>query len=106
MRAPAAVAACLLVALGSAAQVGEKITVNVIEVPVTVVDGNGNPVRGLTAANFELFDDGVKRPIAALETVDFAEARSQSAIAPVNPVARRSFMLLFDLGFSSPTALA
>jgi VWFA-related protein len=106
MRAHAAVAASLLVALGSAAQVGEKITVNVIEVPVTVVDGNGNPLRGLTPANFELFDDGVRRPITALETVDFAEARPQSAIAPVNPVARRSFMLLFDLGFSSPTALA
>jgi VWFA-related protein len=106
MRAHAAVAACLLVALGSAAQVGEKITVNVIEMPVTVVDGNGNPLRGLTAANFELFDDGVRRPIAALETVDFAEARPPSVIAPVNPVARRSFMLLFDLGFSSPTSLA
>ena len=91
---------------GAPAQVGEKITVNVIEVPVTVVDGNGNSLRGLTAANFELFDDGVKRPITALESVDFAEARSQSAIAPVNPAARRSFMLLFDLGFSSPTALA
>jgi len=96
----------LLVANIALAQVGEKITVNVIEVPVTVVDGSGNPVRGLTAANFELFDDGVRRPIAALESVDFAAAVEASAFTPVNPAARRSFMLLFDLGFSSPNALA
>ncbi|HEY6137519.1 MAG TPA: VWA domain-containing protein [Thermoanaerobaculia bacterium] len=89
------------------AQVGEKITVNVIEVPVTVVDGSGNAVRGLTAANFELFDDGNRRAITAIEAVDFAAAQEDaSAFSPVNPAARRSFMLLFDLGFSSPTALA
>ncbi|HYU23776.1 MAG TPA: VWA domain-containing protein, partial [Thermoanaerobaculia bacterium] len=107
MRLPAAAALVLLVALGAAAQVGEKITVNVIEVPVTVVDGNGNSLRGLTAANFELFDDGVKRPVTAIEAVDFAaKEQTASVIAPVNPAARRSFMLLFDLGFSSPGALA
>jgi VWFA-related protein len=107
MRSPAAAAALLLlVALGATAQVGEKITVNVIEVPVTVADGNGNSLRGLTAANFELFDDGVKRPVTAIEAVDFAGQQTASAIAPVNPAARRSFMLLFDLGFSSPGALA
>src|SRR4029078_7165682 len=39
--------------------------------------------------------------------VDFAAAREDaSAFSPVNPAARRSFMLLFDLGFSSRTALA
>ena len=96
-----------LVAAAAAAQVDEKITVNVIEVPVTVVDGSGNPVRGLTAANFELFDDGTRRAITAIEAVDFAAAHEDtSAFSPVNPAARRSFMLLFDLGFSSPTALA
>jgi VWFA-related protein len=107
MRSPAVAAALLLlVALGAAAQVGEKITVNVIEVPVTVVDGNGNSLRGLTAANFELFDDGVRRPVTAIEAVDFAALLTASAVEPVNPAARRSFMLLFDLGFSTPGALA
>jgi VWFA-related protein len=104
-RTPAIIVVMFLVALAGVAQVGEKITVNVIEVPVTVVDRDGNAVRGLTAANFELYDDGVKRPITAFDAVDFAE-ETASAIAPVNPVARRSFMLLFDLGFSSPTTLA
>jgi len=98
--------AVALVAATAFAQVGEKITVNVVEVPVTVADRGGTPLRGLTAANFELLDDGVRRPITAIEAVDFAERRTASAVEPVNPAARRSFMLLFDLGFSSPTALA
>ena len=97
----------LLIACGAAAQVGEKITVNVIEVPVTVADRDGNPRRGLTAANFAVFDDGHQRPLTGFETIDFAApAAGESAIAPLNPAARRSFMLLFDLGFSSPAMLA
>ncbi|HEV2721543.1 MAG TPA: VWA domain-containing protein [Thermoanaerobaculia bacterium] len=98
--------ALLLLAAPAFAQVGEKITVNVIEVPVTVTGRGGDPLRGLTAANFELLDDGVRRPITSVEAVDFAELRTASAVEPVNPAARRSFMLLFDLGFSSPNALA
>jgi VWFA-related protein len=96
----------LLLALAAPAQVGEKITVSVIEVPVTVVDRDGNPVRGLTAANFAVFDDGKPRALAGVEEVDFGGARSESAIAPINPAARRSFMLLFDLGFSTPAMLS
>jgi len=104
---PLVVAVVFLVAVAAAAQVGEKITVNVVEVPVTVVDGSGNPVRGLAAENFELYDDGTRRAITAIEAVDFATVQEEtSAFSPVNPAARRSFMLLFDLGFSSPTALA
>ncbi len=106
MKPAAAAAVALLTALAAAAQVGEKITVNVVEVPVTVVGRDGDPLRGLTAANFELFDDGVRRPVTSVEAVDFATLRTASAVEPINPAARRSFMLLFDLGFSSPTALA
>src|SRR6478672_5938264 len=107
MKRLAAAAAVLLLAATGAAQVGEKITVNVIEVPVTVADRDGNAVRGLTAANFAVFDDGHARPLTGFETIDFAEERRESgALSPINPSARRSFMLLFDLGFSSPAMLA
>ena len=106
MKTHVLVAALLFVALGGTAQVGEKITVNVVEVPVTVVDRDGNPVRGLTAANFSVFDDGNRRPLAGVEEVDFSARREESAIAPINPAARRSFMLLFDVGFSTPATLA
>ncbi|HEX9500279.1 MAG TPA: VWA domain-containing protein, partial [Thermoanaerobaculia bacterium] len=94
------------VAAGLFAQVRETVNVFVVEVPVTVVDTNGNPVRGLTAANFELSDNGTKRTISSFDKIDFASNESVSAISPLNPSARRQFMLLFDLGYSSPNALS
>jgi VWFA-related protein len=102
MRCFGRVALFLLLATGSAfAQVRETIDVHIVEVPVTVVDHNGNPVRNLTAANFEILDGGKKRPVANFETIDFASEAARSA-SPLNPSARRNFVLLFDLSFSSP----
>lgn len=96
----------LLAAISAPAQVRETIHISVVEVPVTVTDRSGNSVRGLTAENFELYDDGRKRPIESFEQIDFASAESVAATSPLNPAARRSFMLLFDLSFSSPSAVA
>src|SRR3954447_20094251 len=95
----------LLLLLGTSAasaQVKETIDVHLVEVPVTVVDRGGNPVRGLTAANFELFDQGTKRTIGNFEAIDF-ESEAVRSMSPLNPSARRNFILLFDLSFSSPT---
>src|SRR5438132_880752 len=105
MKRTAWIVAFLIAALGLFAQVKETVNVNVIEVPVTVVDSSGNPVRGLTAANFELFDQGKKRAISSFDKIDFGTPAAVSAISPLNPSARRSFLLLFDLGFSTPNAL-
>jgi len=85
--------------------VKETVNVYLVEVPVTVVDSGGNPVRGLTAANFELTDNKTKRQITAFDRIDFASPDAVSAISPLNPAARRQFMLLFDLTNSSPNAL-
>jgi VWFA-related protein len=100
----------LLASTASFAQLKESISVNIVEVPVTVVDSSGNPVRGLTAANFKLLDNGKERPISSFDTVDFgptatAAAGPKLALAKMNPAARRNFMLLFDLSNSSPRAL-
>src|SRR5207248_1130962 len=72
----------------------ETVTVSVVEVPVTVVDRDGNPIRGLTAANFRLFDEGKEHAITAFDSVDFASLDSLTATSPLNPAARRNFMLL------------
>lgn len=102
MRCPGRVALVLLLATSAAsAQVKETIDVHLVEVPVTVVDRAGSPVRGLTSANFELFDRGTRRPIANFDAIDFASAEINKA-SPLNPSARRNFILLFDLSFSSP----
>ncbi len=63
-----------------------ETTVNVIEVPVRVIDHKtGEPVVGLTAADFEILEDGVPQPISnfaelwrneddAVESADFDPA--------------------------------
>ena len=94
--------ATLLVATAASAQLKETIEVHLVEVPVTVVDRAGDPVRGLKAANFEIFDQGKKQEITNFECIDYASSESMKATSPMNPNARRSFLLLFDLSFSSP----
>src|SRR5438105_10383247 len=99
LRLIAAIAIC---ATSAFAQMKESVNVNVIEVPVTVVDSSGNPVRGLTAANFEVYDGGKKQTITSFDKIDFGAGEPANAVSRLNPAARRSFLLLFDLGFSSP----
>ena len=94
--------AAVVVASSLSAQVKESITVNLVEVPVTVVDRNGNPVRGLTAANFEIYDSGTKRDITNFDAIDFAKPEVARGISPLNPVARRTFLIVFDLSFAQP----
>jgi VWFA-related protein len=79
--------------------------VQYVEVPVSVVGRDGNPVRGLTKANFELYDGRKRIDVAACDVIDFASPESLRANAAL-PAAHRSFLLLFDLGYSSPASLA
>ncbi|HEX2123659.1 MAG TPA: hypothetical protein VHL59_18665, partial [Thermoanaerobaculia bacterium] len=60
----------MLIATASAQRFGESVQVTVVEVPVTVVDRNGNPVRDLKKEDFEVTDDGKKVPIDYFEVVD------------------------------------
>jgi VWFA-related protein len=86
----------------SAQKIGETVLVQVVEVPVTVVGSDGKPVRGLTRADFELFDEGKKIPIDYFEMVDMkALAAGKDASAPP-AIATRNFLLLFDLANSAP----
>src|SRR5947209_295401 len=102
MRCLGRIAFLLLLGTSAAsAQVKETIDVHLVEVPVTVIDHAGNPVRGLTPANFELFDQGTKRAIGNFDAIDF-ESDAVRSMSPLNPSARRNFILLFDLSFSSP----
>jgi len=91
--------------LSSTGAVKETVTVSVVEVPVTVIGRDGNPVRGLTAANFEVIDEGQKRSISSFDAIDFTSKDATQAISPLNPAARRNFLLVFDLGFSQPAMI-
>ncbi len=93
-------------ALGQPSKLSETVNVHLVEVPVTVVNRAGDPVRGLTAANFEILDQGKAREISTFDAVDFASNASMRATSPLNPSARRSFLILLDLSFSSPLGRA
>ena len=74
-----------------------------VEVPVNVVDKDGHPVEGLTAEDFEVYDDGKRQPVTGFEVLDQRKPLQITAPGdnPINPAASRRFLLLFDLSFSS-----
>ena len=90
-------------------QFSEETTVTVVEIPVQVLDADGHPVRGLTADDFVIYDEGELRDPAFFETVDFKELAVEQAAGREAPsaddlpiAARRHFLLFFDLDFTSP----
>ncbi len=103
-----------LSALGQAAPTGApagstkpptfESAVAVVAVPVFVADGKGHALRGLTADDFEVYQDGQRMPVVSFQDVDTTSAREQERIRRVS-TARRRFLLLFDLSFSGPAGL-
>jgi VWFA-related protein len=103
-------AALFLAALGLplAAQKGqqaftETTEVVIVEVPVQVIR-DGQPVRGLTANDFEVFDGRKKQEIVGFEILDLAAPAARQDLA-VPAAARRHFLMLFDLTFSEPKSI-
>ncbi|HEX5719932.1 MAG TPA: hypothetical protein VF179_27505, partial [Thermoanaerobaculia bacterium] len=83
--------------------VSTDISVTLVEIPVEVTDGN-EPVRGLTAADFEVFEGKRSLPIVSFETVNL-EAPPAADAPPPPPAARRHVLFLFDFAFSRPERL-
>ena len=99
------VAVMVMVATATFAQqqkFGASVSVTVVEVPVTVVDRAGKPVRGLTKEQFEVSVDGKKVAISGFDVVDLATIADEPSSKPLPPVAYRNFLLLFDLSHSTP----
>jgi VWFA-related protein len=88
----------------------ERASVLEVQIPVNVTTRKGDSVRGLTADDFELFDDGERREITRFEVIDLKDVRVEPghedvARQAIPPSARRHFLFLFDLSFSSPTSV-
>ena len=64
-----------------AQRIGEAVQVTVVEVPVTVVDREGKSVAGLTAENFELYDEGKRVPIEYFDVLDLSSSGTANADA-------------------------
>jgi VWFA-related protein len=90
---------------------GETSEVVAVEIPINVVGRDGQPVRGLTAADFELFDDGDRQAITDFGVIDLSSTEAETRrmdsrrIETLGAAARRHFLLLFDLSFASPTSI-
>ncbi len=92
-----------------------ETTVVAVEVPVQVLV-NGQPVRGLQAKDFRVFDGKTERPLSGFEVLDTgrtgarpgrraegaAGAPEGPAFSEVPPAARRHYLLMFDLAFTEP----
>lgn len=77
-----------------------------VAVPVFVTDKQARAVAGLTAADFEIEDQGKKVPVAAFLAVDVESAEPARPAGPLlQASSRRQFLLLFDLVFSTPTGI-
>lgn len=106
-------AATLVLALPAVAPAAEKTfsdstDVVVVEVPVQVIR-DGEPVRDLKADDFEVFEGRHRLPVTGFEVLDLNAVpdKPEPGLKKAKPVAaRRHFLLLFDLGFSSPKAIA
>ena len=73
--------AILLTAAGAAAAAFQptqtfRTGVDVVQVDVSVLDKGRRPVRGLSAADFTVLEDGKPRPVVAFVPVDVAERES------------------------------
>jgi VWFA-related protein len=101
--AAALVLAAGLPAAPAGAQFSESTQVLVVEVPVQVVGKDGEPVRGLTANDFEVFEGRKKLTVTGFEVMDLKTSETANTQMPT--AARRHFMMLFDLSFSEPQAI-
>lgn len=98
--------ACLGAAVAAAADgertVTDRITVTQVEIAAQVLR-RGEPVRGLTAADFEVLDRGEPREIVSFETIDLlaVDGPSESAEHPLEKTAGdergRQLLVLVDL---------
>jgi len=91
-------------ASGRQGAVSETTEVVAVQVPVQVVR-NGEPVRGLTAADFEVYDGRRKQTVTGFEVLDLAQGQGGPAMASIAPALRRHFLLLFDLSNSEPKSI-
>jgi VWFA-related protein len=80
----------------------------VVEIPVQVLK-DGEPVRGLTAGDFEVFEGRKRLPVTGFEVLDLnaVQARPGETWKRAQAIsARRHFLLLFDMGSASPKTVA
>ncbi|MFQ6038553.1 MAG: VWA domain-containing protein, partial [Candidatus Aminicenantales bacterium] len=93
------------IAIKSFSQTREKpleyeVKVVVVDVPVYVVDRQGNPVLDLKPEDFVIYEEGKKQKITHFALIRNDSPQIRSLIRKY-PSAQRHFLLFFDLSFAS-----
>lgn len=96
-----AVALALAGLAPASAQFADTAEVTAVQIPVQVI-ADGKPVRGLTAADFVVYEGRRQRAVTGFDAVDL---QTLPAGAEIPGAARRWFLLVFDLAFSDPEGL-
>ncbi len=113
-RVPALIRAGVLVASSSPALTPKPTPappvfgagLEVMSLPVFVTDKSGKAVPGLTAEDFEVQDEGRPAKVVGFHEIDAAQPLPQVGLTFRGAAAaRRQFLLLFDLSFTSPSGL-
>jgi VWFA-related protein len=87
----------------------DEARITAVEVPVHVTDRSGSPLTGLSAQDFEVYDEGALQAITGFEVIDLGSPAATTGSRPptdeLPPAARRHLLLLFDISFSDPTSV-
>jgi VWFA-related protein len=94
-------AAVLTIGLPAQDALVESIEVRVVNVDVVVTDRAGNAVTGLTANDFELFEDGRKQPITNFYEIESSED-GQARTKDGSELRPRRFFFFFDASSLHP----
>jgi len=62
-----------------------KITTSLIQVDATVLDKKGQPVKGLTAGDFEIYENGKKQPITNFSFVELGSEKTTTEQIAAKP---------------------
>jgi len=89
----------LLLALPLAAETAQ-VHFRQVQIPVSVLDNAGNPLRNLRVSDFDVLEDGTRVDRVELAVVDYGKVPA-AALSPIPAAARRQFLLLFDLGVAA-----
>lgn len=84
----------------ASAQFSDSTNVTAVQIPVQVI-ADGQPVRGLTAGDFVVYEGRRQRPVVGFDAVDLQVIGD----AEIPGAARRWFLLVFDLAFSDPLGI-
>lgn len=83
-----------------------EVSVTEITVWARVVDSSGNPIKGLTEKDFEVFEDGKQQPLSCFQERDVESGEEaivlEDEVKVTAKIPARRFVLFLDLFNTSP----